>query len=115
MNYSIGFTRQELEGLNLECDVLIEGVSDITYVPLKTKNSWEKQDAGCLSAFFLKYTSEGVEYKINIHKKHLLASDTVVIPWWVDFMYIVQMRRDEINVVVLETDNQGKPIGIVSQ
>jgi len=115
MNCSIGFTRQELESLNLECDVLIEGVSDCEYVPKTTKNGWEKQDAGCLSAFFLKYTSEGVEYKINIHKKRLGIGDTVVIPWWVDFMYIVQMRRDKINVIVLETDQQGKPIGIVSQ
>ena len=114
MKYSIGFTKEELTHLDLECDVLIEGVSDATYVPKTTKNGWEKQDAGCLSAFFLKYTSEGVEYKINIHKKRLQIGDTVVIPWWVDFMYIVQMRRDEINVVVLETDNQGKPIGIVS-
>jgi len=100
--YSVGFTSEQLTQINLKADTYLLG-SELSYTPSQPKHSFDEEHASKLRSFSTQGGYDGTEY-YDMENHLLMNGDTVIVWWWVSYIYVHLMKADGINVIIVETD-----------
>ena len=100
--YCVGFTREQLTLVNLTADTYLKG-NELSYTPSIVKHECDKKHRRELITFCTQNGYDGTEYYDN-ENNFLSSGDTVIVSWWVSYIYQHLMKADGINVIIVKTD-----------
>jgi hypothetical protein len=100
--YCVGFTREQLALVNLTANTYLLG-NELSYTPSIVKHEFDKEHRRELKTFSTQDGYEGTEY-YDVENNILCSGDTVIVSWWVSYIYQHLMKGDGINVIILKTD-----------